>query len=50
MIAPNSVVLTIEPHRSVVSALLKKVAKNGPSGAWLTSVAAIPPITPKISA
>ena len=41
MIAPNSVVLTTEPHRSVVDALLKKVAQNGPSGAWLTSVARI---------
>ena len=50
MIAPNRVVFRIDPHRSVVSALLKKVAQNGPSGAWLTSVARIPPKIPKISA
>ena len=50
MIAPNSVVLTTDPHRSVVSALLKNVEKNGPSEAWLTSVARIPPKMPKITA
>ena len=33
MIAPNSVVFTTEPHRSVVDALFSRVAKNGPSGA-----------------
>ena len=38
MIAPKIVVLTTEPHRSVVEALLKNVAQNGPSGALLTSV------------
>ena len=50
MIAPNRVVLITEPHRSVVSALLPSVAKNGPSGAWLTSVARTPPKIPNSSA
>ena len=30
-----------DPQRSVTDALVKKVAQNGPSGAWLTSVAMI---------
>ena len=47
MIAPNSVHLSTEPHRSVVEAFVKKVAKNGPSGAPLTSVATTPPEMPK---
>ena len=50
MIAPKIVVLTTEPHRSVVEALLKKVAQNGPSGAWLTIVAMMPPKMPNSSA
>ena len=50
MIAPNIVVFSTEPHRSVVDALLKNVAQNGPSGAWLTSVARIPPKIPNSSA
>jgi len=33
MIAPKIVVFTTEPHKSVVDALLKNEAQNGPSGA-----------------
>ncbi len=33
MIAPNRVVLTTDPQRSVVEALLSRVAKKGPRGA-----------------
>ena len=50
MIAPKIVVFTTEPQRSVVDALLKNVAENGPSGALLTSVAKIPPKMPNSSA
>ena len=50
MIAPNSVVLTTDPHRSVVDALLSRVAKKGPNGASKVSVASTPPKMPKISA
>ena len=50
MIAPNSVVLSTEPQRSVVVALLSSVAKKGPSGASKVIVARIPPKIPKISA
>ena len=44
------VVFNTLPHRSVVLALVKKVAQNGPSGAPLTSVARIPPKMPNSSA
>ena len=47
MIAPNRVVLTTDPQRSVVDALLSSVAKNGPSGASKESVAMIPPGQPE---
>src|SRR4051794_20210844 len=50
MIAPNNVVLTSEPQRSVTVAWLNNVAKNGPSFAWNVSVASAPPKIPKISA
>ena len=50
MIAPNKVVFRTDPHRSVVEALVKKVAQNGPSGAPLTSVAMTPPKIPNNSA
>ena len=50
MIAPNRVVLTTEPQRSVVDALVSSVAKNGPSGALNVSVASTPPKMPNISA
>ena len=50
MIAPNRVVFTTDPQRSVVEALVSSVAKNGPSGAWKVSVASTPPKMPKISA
>ena len=33
MIAPNRVVFTTEPHRSVVDAFVSSVAKKGPGGA-----------------
>ena len=50
MIAPNIVVFNTLPHRSVVDALVKNVAQNGPNGALLTSVARIPPKIPNNSA
>ena len=50
MIAPNKVVLTTLPHRSVVEALLRRVAKKGPSGALNVSVARMPPKMPNSSA
>ena len=50
MIAPNNVVLTTLPHRSVVDAFDNRVAKNGPNGASKVSVASTPPKIPKISA
>ena len=50
MIAPNNVVFTTDPHRSVVDALFSSVAKNGPSGASKDSVARIPPVSPKMIA
>ena len=50
MIAPNNVVLTTDHHRSVVLALLSRVAKNGPRGASNDSVARIPPVSPKMIA
>ena len=50
MIAPNSMVFNTEPQRSVVEVLLKNVAQNGPSGAWLTTVASTPPKIPNSSA
>jgi DNA/RNA-binding domain of Phe-tRNA-synthetase-like protein len=34
MIAPNKVVFKTEPQRSVIEALLKRVAKKPPSGWW----------------
>ena len=50
MIAPNNVVFTTEPHRSVVDALFSSVAKKGPSGASKDRVARIPPVSPKMIA
>ena len=50
MIAPKSVVLSSEPHSSVVVAFVKYVAKNGPIGASLVYVTITPPNVPKISA
>ena len=50
MMAPNRVVLTTEPQRSVMLALLSSVAKKGPKGASNVSVASTPPKIPKISA
>jgi hypothetical protein len=50
MIAPNSVVFTTDPQRSVVEALFNKVAKNGPNGASKVKVANTPPKMPKINA
>src|SRR5205814_1369523 len=50
MIAPNNVVLSTDPHRSVVEALVKNVAQNGPNGAPLTNVARIPPKIPNFNA
>src|SRR3954451_18903920 len=50
MIAPNSVVLTTDPHRSTVDALLNSVEKNGPSGAPNDSVASTPATSPNITA
>src|SRR4051794_6467941 len=47
MIAPNRVHFRTDPQRSVVDALVKKVAQNGPRGAPLTSVAMIPPKIPE---
>ena len=48
--APNSVVFTTDPHRSVVDAFVSSVAKNGPSGALKVSVASTPPKIPNSSA
>lgn len=50
MIAPNNVVLTIDPHKSTVEAFEKNVAQNGPNGAPLTNVAKIPPKIPNNNA
>jgi hypothetical protein len=50
MIAPNRVVLTTEPHKSVVDALFSRVAKKGPKGASKVSVARMPPKMPNSSA
>ena len=50
MIAPNKVVLSTDPHRSVVEAFVKNVAQNGPNGALLTNVAKIPPKIPNNNA
>jgi hypothetical protein len=50
MIAPNNVVFSTDPHKSVVDALVKNVAQNGPNGALLTHVAKIPPKIPNNSA
>ena len=50
MIAPNKVVFKTDPQRSVVEALVKNVAQNGPSGAPLTNVATIPPKIPNNNA
>src|SRR3954454_5082147 len=50
MIAPNSVVLTTDPHRSTVDALLNSVEKNGPSGAPNDSVARTPATSPNMTA
>src|SRR3954452_12822906 len=50
MIAPNKVVLTTDPHRSTVDALLNSVEKNGPSGAPNDSVARTPATSPNITA
>ena len=50
MIAPNNVHFRTDPHRSVIDAFVKKVAQNGPSGAWLTSVVITPPKMPNSTA
>ena len=50
MIAPNKVVFTTLPQRSVVDALFNNVAKNGPNGASNVKVARTPPKIPKINA
>ena len=50
MIAPKIVHLRIEPQRSVTEALLKSVAKNPPTGCWLTPLATSPPKMPKSTA
>ena len=50
MMAPNKVVFNTEPQRLMVSALLNNVMKKGPIGAWLTSVARMPPKIPNKSA
>ena len=44
------VLASIREFAPFVDALLKKVAQNGPSGAWLTIVAMIPPKMPNSSA
>ena len=50
MIAPKSVHFRTLPQRSVIEALVKNVAQNGPSGASLTRVVTTPPKIPKSSA
>src|SRR5437660_7841954 len=50
MIAPNNVVFSTDPHKSVVDAFVKNVAQNGPNGAPLTKVATIPPKIPNNNA
>src|SRR6266516_4671273 len=47
MIAPKIAVLMSDARSSSVVALLKYVAQNGPSGAWLVSVTSTPPKVPK---
>ena len=50
MMAPNSVVFSVDPQRSVSDAFVKNVAQKPPSGAPLTSVASTPEKTPNSSA
>ena len=50
MIAPNIVVFSTEPHRSVVEEFANSVVQNGPSDPPLTSSAMTPPKMPNNSA
>src|SRR4051812_36009318 len=50
MIAPNSVHFRTLPHRSGMLALVSRLAKNGPTGCWLTPLATRPPKMPNSTA
>ena len=50
MIAPNMVVFSTDPQRSVTEALLKRVAKKPPKRLRVEELRPIPPAMPKISA
>jgi hypothetical protein len=50
MIAPNSVHFRTLPQRSGMLALVSRLAMNGPTGCWLTSLATRPPKMPNSTA